>query len=113
MSVTYAFTYLREQVIGSQKAMDFQVIATGTYTSGGDSFGTPATVGLDQIDFVSIMYDGSGANTNGIALVAPNLTTNKFQLFGTGASSQTPFLELAASTTITGLTFVARFFGVA
>jgi len=92
--------------------MDWQVTATGTYTSGGDAF-TLAQLGLSQLDFVSVMYDGSASNSNGVALVAPNISGKKWQLFGTGGGSGQTFAELGASTTVTNFQFVARCYGVA
>jgi len=92
--------------------MDWQVTATGTYTTGGDAF-TLAQLGLTQLDFISIMYDGSASNTNGIAIVAPNISGKLWQLFGSNSSSGTTFPELGSSTTVTGFQFVARCYGVA
>lgn len=112
MAITYAYTLLRVQKMGTEQIMDWQVTATGTYTTGGDAF-TPAQLGLDVIDFISIMYDGSGANTNGVALVAPNLTSNLWQLFGTGTATTDPFNEIGSGQTMTGFQFIARCYGVA
>ena len=112
MAVTYSYTLLRENVMGVEKVMDWQVTATGTYTTGGDAF-TPAALGLDVIDFISIMVDGSSVNTNGVALVAPDLTNNKWQLWGTGAADTDMFDQIAGGTTVSTFRFIARVYGVA
>ena len=112
MSITFTSTLLRENVVGVEKAMDWQIILTGTYVTGGFSI-TPANLGLDTIDFVAIMPDGSGANTNGVALVVPNLSTNLWLLYGTGAADTDAFDQIGNGNTITGFTFIARVYGVA
>jgi hypothetical protein len=106
--------------MGDQRVMDVTLLAPAgaTYTSGGDSI-TPAQVGLDVVDYVVVMVDGFGSNTNGVALVAPNLgsasggeTTIKMQLFGTGAASGDTFAELGASTAVAALQLHCLFYGV-
>ena len=120
MAVTWAVTINSQfrQIVGSEAVVDATLVATGTYTSGGDTLATSA-VGLDTVDFVASNVDGNGANTNGAALVAWNLGSGpgtsgnmKIQLFG-GAASGSTQAELSAATTVTGLTLRCRFYGVA
>lgn len=113
MAVTATYTLQREIVSGSEKIMDWKVSLSGTYTTITGFAFTPATFGLDAIDFIDVMIDGSGANTNGTMIVLPNLSTNKFLLFATSASSGAPFLQVANPTLITGFQFIARVYGVA
>lgn len=111
MAITYTYTLLRTQRFGSETVLDWNISATGTYTTNGDSF-TAAKLGLDKIDFISISLDGSSSANNGVALVAPDLTNFKWKLFGDGGSSGAAFVEIGSSTTMTGLQFFARVYGV-
>lgn len=120
MATTWAVTNNTQfsQVIGSERMMDVTLVGTGTYTTGGDTV-TAAALGLDVIDFIIPVIDGNGANTNGVAVVAPNLgsspgaTSVKLQLFGTGGGSGQTLAEVGNATTVTGITIRARVFGAA
>ena len=112
MAVTTTNTLLRENVMGCEKVMDWKIALSGTYVTGGFSL-TPATLGLDTIDFVSTMIDGSTTQTNGVALVAPNLTSNLWLLFGSGANAGDMLSEVGNGDTVTDFTFIARVWGVA
>ena len=120
MAVTWAVTINSQfhQSVGSETVVDATIVGTGTYTTGGDVL-TAAALGLDVIDFISGNVDGNGANTNGAALPAWNLgsgpgaTSVTIMLFGGAASSGATFAQLGSSTTVTGLTFRIRAYGVA
>ena len=109
MAVTYAFTPSAgtpSTVWGNKRVVFGQLVATGTYTTGGDSI-TAAQFGLKTIDELILIPDGSGANTNGQAVAAPNLTTLKIKLFGSNSVSGSTLPELTAATTVTGMTWQA------
>ena len=113
MAVTYAATYIRNNVWGAERAMQLQFLATGTYTSGGDSI-TPAQCGLDTIDcLIPVLDTGAGAQTNGVGVLAWNTSTNTLQIFvqGTAGAGDT-MVELTGGTTVTGLGFTAIVIGV-
>jgi len=116
MAVTYAFTPAStgpgpSDVWGKERVVYGQLIGTGTYTTTGDAI-TAAQFGLDVLDDLILIPDGSGVNTNGTALAAPNLTTLKIQLFGTGGGSGDTFAELGSATTVTGITWRVIALGV-
>lgn len=116
MAITWAVTINKTHDFGDQVIKDVTLTATGTYTTGGDSV-TAAALGLDVIDFMEVMVDGNGANTNGTALVSPNLATAgsaKLQLWGANgaAAGVATFVEIPAATTMTGLTLHCLVYGV-
>jgi len=114
MAVTTTYTLLKENVFGSEKVMDWKIVLSGTYTTTSQFTFSAAKFGLDTIDFIEIMPDGSGANTNGMAILAPAFATTKFyKAYGTGASSGATLHTLTNPTTITGMQFIVRVYGVA
>lgn len=117
MAVTYAFTPLSTgsgayDVYGKENVVYGTLVGTGTYTSGGDAI-TAAQFGLSRIDNLILIPDGSGANTNGQALAAPDLTNLKMVLFGgaDGIAGHT-LAQLLNGTTVTGITWRVIALGV-
>ena len=84
---------------------------TGTYITG-VAF-TAAQFGLDTIDYIVPVVDGSAAFTNGSPTqIAVDLTNNLFIMFGGGTSTATVPV-LANPTTITGFSMWVLVYGVA
>lgn len=110
MAITATYTQLRVNTFGDLTAIDFKVVLAG---SGGANTNWPASVpfGLANICFIEVMPDGSGANTHGSLLWAPNISGTAFGNFGTGASSTNPFLALSGSQAVGGTQFIIRVYG--
>ena len=110
---TYTATIVRNNLWGHERCMQIRFVATGTYTSGGDSI-TPAQCGLDVIDaFIPVLDTNAGAQTNGVGVLGWNSSTNALQIFVQGtAGAGTTMVELSNATTITGLGFTALVLGV-
>ena len=103
--------------MGDQRVMDVTLVATGNYTNSGtitnsgDTL-TPATVGLDVIDFIAFTLDMSGGtNANNIGIPTWNSANGKIQLFASNSAST--IAEMTNNTTITGLSFRCLIYGVA
>lgn len=113
MAVTTTWTYIGEQVFGSEKVMDWKGVMSGTFTSAASNTFTPQTFGLDVVDYITWMIDGSAAQTNGVFLLDFNLKSNTIKLYVSGASSGAAFVIASNPTTVTGFTFFVRVYGVA
>jgi len=113
MSIATSYTFLKENVFGSEKVMDWKIVLTGTFTTQAAFQFTAAKFGLDAIDFIEVMPDGSGTNTNGMAILAPNIGNTSYKMYGTGASSGNTFVLLTNPTTVSTMQFIVRVYGVA
>ena len=103
MAITATLTYNKNHVNGDQRVMDFSISLSGTYVTGGFTI-TPASVGLDVIDFVIPVPDPSaGAGTAVAYVYAWNSSTGKMQLFVTPSSPDgtLAMVELTSTTTVT------------
>jgi hypothetical protein len=114
MAITATGTYRKNHVVGDQRVMDFAFSITGTYVTGGFAI-SPASVGLDVIDFVVMTPDpSSGAGTAVAYILAWNASTGKVQLFVTASTPDgaTGFAELTNGSTVTTAGFDALIYGV-
>ncbi|SRR5216684_6147804 len=110
---TWALSASKQTVFGDQRVIQGLLTATGTYTAGGDNV-TPATFGLDAIDFATLndcLVSSTTALMTASPSIFPTLTGFKIQLFGdSGGGAGTALSE--ASGTITGFTILVEVKGV-
>lgn len=112
MAITYTLTLVNNWVMGSERAMLWQIKApaNSTYATGGDTI-SAASFGLDKIDFISFMIDGAAAD--GQALPAYDISggTGKFKLYGTGSADDDLLREVDGQD-VSGLIWYAMVYGV-
>lgn len=90
--------------VEGMKAQVVQLVATGTYATGGNVL-TAAQLGINSLASIQAIFSGavadsSGASTGIVALF--NTATNALQFYG-GAAAGVPLAEITAGTTLTGL----------
>lgn len=114
MAITATGNYNKNHVIGDQRMMDFSFSINGTYVSGGFTI-SPASIGLDVIDFVIFTPDPSAGSGTAVAYnYAWNSSTGKVQLFTTPSTPDgtQADAELSNGATVTTAGFRAFFYGV-
>lgn len=112
MAITYTYTALSNTIWGNKRMVAMNCSASGTYTTGGDSFTAAAAFGLDVIEFIMVAIDGSTESSFATpAIPAPDLTNFKWVLYTQGSSSGGQLAELASATSMTGFKFNAMAVG--
>lgn len=113
MAITTTTTLSSTNIVGSQVVKKFNLAFVGTYVAATGIVFTAAQFGLDTVDFIVPVIDGSSAFTNGAFIVAPDLAGLNFQLIVTGASDGTALHELTDGQTVTGFSVNVLVYGVA
>lgn len=75
----------RRTVFGDRRVGFYNVVFSGTYTTGGEAI-TPGLFGLNDIDFIDAQSSVSTAGTTA-EVVAYAASTSKLQMFESGAAN--------------------------